>query len=271
MEPVLKVQGLRQNRDVAGHRGRPLGAPGAPLARSSVFAPLEQLGRTEAVARRLRDAISVGLLADGEPLPAEADMADRLGVATVTVREALGALRAEGLVETRRGRGGGSFVRHPVGVGITAQRERLRSLTLAEIRDVGDHYTAIAGTAARLAAERSSPDEVETLREGLDGVSSAGPGGLHRVERAFHLEVAAAAQSPRLTRSETLLQGEIGTLLWLAPDVDEASGRARAAHDAILDAIRDADAARARTLTEEHVGEAVERLAELRLAESDGP
>jgi DNA-binding FadR family transcriptional regulator len=249
---------------------RPLGAPGAPLARSTVFAPLDQLGRAEAVVRRLRDAITVGLLADGEPLPAEADLADLLGVATVTIREALVTLRSEGLVDTRRGRGGGSFVRHPVGVGLAAQRERLRSLTLAEIRDVGDHYTAIAGAAARLAAERSSPAEVEAVRDGLDGVSSAGPGGLHRVERAFHLEVAAATQSARLTRSEVLLQGEIGMLLWLAPDMDGAVGPARAAHGAILDAVRDADAARARALTEAHVQEAVERLAELRLAESDG-
>jgi GntR family transcriptional regulator, transcriptional repressor for pyruvate dehydrogenase complex len=271
MGPVLKIQALRQTRDVTDHRARPAGAPGAPLARSTVFAPLEALGRTEAVVRRLRDAITVGLLADGQQLPAEADMAGRLDVATVTVRDALAVLRGEGLVETRRGRGGGSFVRHPVGVGIAAQRERLRSLTLAEIRDVGDHYTAIAGTAARLAAERSSPGDVDDLREALEAVSPAGPGGLHRVERAFHLEVAAAAQSPRLTSSEVLLQGEIGILLWLAADADRALGRAGAAHGAILDAVRDADGARARALTEDHVGEAVERLAELRLAESDGP
>ncbi len=254
---------------MADHRGRPDGVTGAPLARSTVFAPLDQLGRTEAVARRLRDAITVGLLADGEPLPPETDLAERLGVATVTIREALVALRSEGLVETRRGRGGGSFVRHPVAVGLAAQRDRLRSLTLAEIRDVGDHYTAIAGSAARLAAERSSPEEVDVLREGLDVVSSAGPGGLHRVERAFHLEVAAAAQSARLTRSEVLLQGEIGTLLWLAEDADGALTLARAAHAVILDAVADADGARARTLTEDHVQSAVERLAELRLLESD--
>lgn len=251
------------------HRVRPTGATGAPLARSAVFAPLDQLGRTEAVVRRLRDAITVGLLADAEPLPAEADLAERLGVATVTIREALVALRSEGLVETRRGRGGGSFVRHPVAVGLAAQRERLRSVTLTEIRDVGDHYTAIAGTAARLAAERSSPEEVEVLREGLEAIPADGQGGLHRVERAFHLELAAAAQSARLTRTEVLLQGEIGTLLWLAQDADGALALARTAHEAILDAVARADGTRARTLTEEHVQEAVQRLAELRLSVSD--
>src|SRR5437016_4283084 len=82
-------------------------------ARSAVFAPLEQTGRAEAVTRRLVDAITLGLLSDAEQLPSESELAGRFGVSTVTVREALVALRQLGLVETRRGRGGGSFVRAP--------------------------------------------------------------------------------------------------------------------------------------------------------------
>src|SRR5262245_49335985 len=82
-------------------------------ARSAMFAPLDQTGRAEAVTARLVDAITLGLLVDAERLPSEAELATRLGVSTVTVREALVALRQRGLVETRRGRGGGSFVRAP--------------------------------------------------------------------------------------------------------------------------------------------------------------
>ena len=83
------------------------------VARSHVFASLGDLGRAEAVTARLTDAISMGLLADGEQLPSEAELAAQFGVATVTVREALVALRQQGLVATRRGRGGGSFVIAP--------------------------------------------------------------------------------------------------------------------------------------------------------------
>jgi DNA-binding GntR family transcriptional regulator len=110
---------------------------------------------------------------------------------------------------------------------------------------------------------------VEGLREDLTAISAEGPGGLHRIERAFHLEVAAAAQSARLTRTEVLLQGEVGTLLWLAEDANGALALARTAHEAILDAVARADGTQARALTEEHVQEAVERLAELRLLVSD--
>ena len=68
----------------------------------------------------------VRLLPDGSPLPAESDLADRLGVATTTVREALSTLRAEGLIRTRRGRRGGSFVCAPADGGRAALLERLR-------------------------------------------------------------------------------------------------------------------------------------------------
>src|SRR6185437_9323381 len=82
----------------------------APGARDAVFAQLADAGRAEQVARRLADAIVLGVLVPGERLPSEAELARRFGVALVTAREGLGILREAGLVETRRGRDGGSFV-----------------------------------------------------------------------------------------------------------------------------------------------------------------
>ena len=290
-------------------------------ARSHVFAPLGDLGRAEAVTARLTDAISMGLLADGEQLPSEAELAGQFGVATVTVREALVALRQQGLLATRRGRGGGSFVIAPGDGSPASWPQRLRQVSLSELRDIGDHYLAIAGAAARLAAERSSPEDVERLRlatedlriaegtavvDGLaaerrrgaevpaaEGSRSAGgvaagerrrsvaesaaegsrsAGGVAagelrragaakaRAERQFHLEMAAAAQSPRLTHQEIQLQGEQGGLLWLPP-----SANAHAEHRAITEAIAHQDGELARKLTEEHILEAVDRLVDMHL------
>ena len=79
-------------------------------ARAAVFAPIGGAGRAELVEQRLIDAIVLGHLSHGERLPSESQMAKQFGVATVTAREALESLRTKGLVETRRGRDGGSFV-----------------------------------------------------------------------------------------------------------------------------------------------------------------
>ena len=230
-------------------------------ARSHVFASLGDLGRAEAVTARLTDAISMGLLADGEQLPSEAELAGQFGVATVTVREALVALRQQGLVATRRGRGGGSFVITPVEGTPASWQQRLRAVSLSELRDIGDHYLAVAGAAARLAAERSSPEDVERLRLATEDLRKADGQAAARAERQFHLEVAAAAQSPRLTHQEIHLQGERGGLLWLPP-----SANAHAEHRAITEAVALQDGELARKLTEEHILEAVDRLVDMHLA-----
>jgi GntR family transcriptional repressor for pyruvate dehydrogenase complex len=233
-------------------------------ARSAMFAPLGQVGRAEAVATRLVDAITLGLLADAEQLPSESELAAQFGVATVTVREALVALRQQGLVETRRGRGGGSFVRAP-SPSTTSWHERLRAVSLSDLRDVGDHYLAVAGAAAKLAAERSSPEDVERLHLATEDLRAATGAEAARAERHFHLEIAAAAQSSRLTHQEVQLQSERGGLLWLPVGEDEIHNRAYAEHQAITAAIAEADGDLARKLTEDHILGALDRLAELHL------
>lgn len=241
------------------------GQRSAHRPRDAVFAPLEAAGRVELVSRRLSDAIALGLLGDGEQLPSEAELAASLGVATVTVREALSALRQQGLVETRRGRGGGSFVRAPDDPAAALLRARLEEMSPSVLRDLCDHYAAVAGAAARLAADRASEDEIERIRTGAAAMERAGdPGQRRRAEGLFHIEVVAAAQSARLTREEIRLQNEVGPLLWL-PSGDTAAGRAALAqHLEVTRLIADGDGSAARAATEAHVAAALGRVTALR-------
>jgi GntR family transcriptional repressor for pyruvate dehydrogenase complex len=222
---------------------------------AAVFAPLDAEKRADAVARRLGDSIVFGLLPDASPLPPEADLAERFGVATVTVREALSALRAEGLIRTRRGRGGGSFVCAPADGGRGALLDRLRRTGIGEWRDLADHYATVSGGCARLAAHRADDADVARLEELASRPMRRERAGVQRLEGQFHVDLAATAQSSRLTREEMALQGELGPLLWLAHlqcgSLDQASAR----HRAIAAAVRDGDAERARTEAEAHVGE----------------
>jgi GntR family transcriptional regulator, transcriptional repressor for pyruvate dehydrogenase complex len=229
-------------------------------ARSAVFAPLDQDSRAEIVARRLSDAIALGLLRDGAQLPSESDLAARFGVATVTVREALTTLRHRGLLETRRGRGGGSFVTAPKDPARSVLLARLAEVSALDLRDLGDHYAALGGSAARLAAERAGPEDLERLEEAmkdLDNATSARE--RRRAEGQFHVEVAAAAQSARLTREEIRLQTEVGPLLWLALDDVDAHASACAQHRAVARAIARGHRDKARSLAEEHILDTVAR------------
>lgn len=235
-------------------------------ARSTAFIRLRQEGRTDEVARRLVEAIELGLFAEGQQLPSESELALQLGVATVTLREALVVLRQRGLIETRRGRNGGSFVCAPVELPEALLLQRLKDISGPDLRDLGDEHMAISGTAARLAAQRSSPEQHARIAQHIDALHQAQTRqARHRADARFHIEVAAAAQSLRLTNAEMRLQSEVGELLWLDAIGGHDVSLAEQEHRAILQALINNDVVLAGALAEAHVVRGIKRLIGLRL------
>jgi GntR family transcriptional repressor for pyruvate dehydrogenase complex len=235
----------------------------------SLIAPLAVLGRAEEVALRVGQAIQLGLLSDGEQLPSEAEFAAQLGVSAMTLREALAMLRQQGLVETRRGRAGGTFVRRPTAPQPGLVRDRLRELSAGGLRDLIDEQSAVSGTAARLAASRASTVSVRRLLALADQLSLAStPGARIMADGRFHVELAIASKSPRLTALEVALQARLAELLWLPAEDDGEPDHVTAAaeHAAIAAAIEAEDGSRARLLAEEHTEANFRRLTALRLA-----
>ncbi|MEW2625372.1 GntR family transcriptional regulator [Streptomyces sp. NPDC048106] len=236
-------------------------------ARRAVFSPVDNRARVDTVVRRLGDAIELGLLADGEQLPGETELAGRLGVSTVTLREALMALRQRGLLITRRGRGGGSFVSLPELPAEDRLRTRLRGWSTEELRDLGDHWAALSGAAARLAARRTEPEDLRQLRctaEELRCAEDTPARG--RLYGRFHVELAAAAQSARLTREQVALQGEVGALLCLVLSDDRCREEVADRQRGVISAVQDGDDQTAGTLAERCVRESTARLVAVRLA-----
>ncbi len=82
-------------------------------ARTRLLAGRRSATPFEVTVERLAQSIRLGVLVDGERLPPERELAETFGVSRVTLREAIKALRDVGLVESRRGRGGGTFVVSP--------------------------------------------------------------------------------------------------------------------------------------------------------------
>lgn len=242
----------------------------APGRGANLLVPVAADYLAQTVSRQLADAINLGLFAVGEQLPAESTLAGQLGVSTVTLRDALATLRRQGLVETRRGRNGGSFVVGPAAAPADRLRNRLRELSVVELRDLSDEWTAVSGAAARFAAARASEAEIAHLRALADDL--AGATDVVQCVRAnsrFGIELALASQSERLTRAEVRLQAESGELLWTS--TDSPLDRADVAADLhrIADAVADEDEITARDLTEQRTRQNVRWLIGAHLELSD--
>lgn len=111
---------------------------------------------SHAIAADLRQLIARGKLKAGDPLAVESELVDRLGASKGVVREALRILELEGLVEVRRGLGGGPRVRHPSiseaahGMGVYLQLGDVPVLDAWTARD-----RIIGAAVERLAGDRS--------------------------------------------------------------------------------------------------------------------
>ncbi|MBS1694719.1 MAG: FadR family transcriptional regulator [Actinobacteria bacterium] len=224
------------------------------MSLSPLLAPEAPVGRADEIVQRITEAIHLGLLDDRERLPAEVDLAAQFGVAPMTVREALATLRDRELVETRRGRSGGSFVRRPAGPPIDTLTAALAAMSASDLRDLFDEHTAVAGQAARLAAERAAPYAVRRLFALTDQLGSASTlGDRIRADSRFHIQVAVASQSARLARRAANLQAEVAGLIWLpvGPEVDIAAYIEE--KHAIATAVASENGHEARRLAELHV------------------
>lgn len=223
----------------------------SPLDR--VYAPLRAPNASELIVRRIGEAIGSGLLVPGQQLPSEVELATMLAVAPMTLRQAIAILRETGLVETRRGKHGGTFVAANVVDALAARRRRIDQRSL---RELTDWRRAVSGEAGALAAERITPAALALLQQGAAEVEHDAPVGFAAFRLAdsrFHLAIAEAGGSDRLVAAETAIQAELGEVLAAIPAPVRALRASAGGHEPILAAIGDRDPAAARAATVRHV------------------
>ncbi len=150
---------------------------------------------TEEIVAQMLDLIGQGVLAPGQRLPPEREMAQSMGGSRPTLREALKRLEYVGILSTVQG--GGSYVRDVVGPTLCDPLSSLvhgsedATLELAEFR------TNIEAWAASMAARRARPEELTHLREILDNMESllANEKPHYHLDAEFHLCLAKAAHN----------------------------------------------------------------------------
>lgn len=165
----------------------------------ALLRPIDQpRGLTAELVTRLTADITSGKLAPGAKLPTEQEMITATGVSRTVIREAVAALRADGLVVTRQGVGAfvAETVRRPFRVDFD-ERSSLR-----EVLNVMELRTGIEIESAGLAAERASPAQVKKITERYAAIESAIQRGENAVDQdfAFHCEIADATGNPQFRR-----------------------------------------------------------------------
>jgi GntR family transcriptional regulator, transcriptional repressor for pyruvate dehydrogenase complex len=208
----------------------------------------------ESCVEQLATSIRLGVYQRGAMLPPERELAERLGVSRSTLREAMAALREAGLVETRRGRGGGTVVtvrpRTPSGRAAARIPERRR----AEWLDALEFRRVVEPGAAEIAA-RADLDDLQRarLQKAYAEVSSARRPAQHRqADSRFHLTVATLTGSPRMIEAVTSVQAVLNEMLLAIPVLDANIAHSDRQHAVVVRAILAANPERARRAMEEH-------------------
>ena len=206
----------------------------------------------ESTVEQLATAVRLGVFAYGEQLPPERELAERLGVSRMTLREAIAALRDSGLVTTRRGRGGGTVVVYRGPSQVSQTRSGVRHG--AALSDALDFRRVVEPGAAHLAAGRSlSADQRAWLTASAQEVCSAPDNGAYRVADArLHLAIATLSGSPMLIEAVTRAQGALQELLAAIPVLQRNISHSDAQHEAIVAAVLAGDDDGARAHMEEH-------------------
>ena len=186
---------------------------------------------------RLLQVIRLGFVGPGERLPAERDLAARLGVSRDTVREALSTLVEAGYVVSRRGRYGGTFVVDSL-PNPAAAHPTPELFTEEELRDISTLRRVLEVGAVREAASRElSSGERAALAAALDDCAAADLADFRRLDSRLHLVFAELSGSGSLVQLVADLRTRVNAALDCIPMLAPNLTHSQEQHESIARAI----------------------------------
>ena len=222
------------------------------------------LNRTQELVQRLAAEIRSGRLPPGSRLPTEQELSAETGVSRTVVREAVAALRADGLVTTRQGLG--AFVASDV------QRWPFRIdandlKSVSDVLQVIELRMSLEVEASSLAAERHDSEDLAKIEKALAAIDSEIESGGNAVDAdfQFHLAIFNAARNRYFPQLLQFLGHFIipRQMIHVGKESDDQRARylrrIQSEHVAIFDAIRARDPAAARKAARRHLSNALYR------------
>ncbi|MGJ6125042.1 GntR family transcriptional regulator [Mycolicibacterium sp. Y3] len=220
---------------------------------------LQSPSRVDEITDRLVTAIAIGEYLPGARLPSERDLAAALCVGRMTVRAALARLVERGLVETRRGRGGGSYVLLQWPESSTDSVGRTLTIRVGELSDRCDAICRLHGAVCRAAAESRSEGDIAMLRDRLAAYGDAESGlAAQQADSALHLAIMDVAHNAVLKQVLLELEASVSigapAHVWGEPEtMRQMEIRALREHEQLIDAIADGRGDDAEALARAHV------------------
>ena len=194
----------------------------------------------------MKETILDRRLGPGDRLPSERELAGEFGVSRASIREAIKALTALGLLETRTG--DGTYVRPNLGESILEPLSWAVLLAEGVGPDLAETREAIEPDIAGLAAERATAWEKKQLLKTLDAMREAvgNPPAFAQADLAFHLALAKAAHNQILLEMMNGLQRLLFGLITSHVIEIEDQKRCLRKHVDVYEAIIAGDTAKAR-------------------------
>lgn len=224
---------------------------------TQVLRPVRAGNGFEEALEQILQVVRLGLVPAGERLPAERELADLLGISRVTLREVLKVLQDQGLVESRRGRYGGTFVRRrdPATDGAGGEDELRRRLAGVDLEDALRFREVLETGAAELCAAQGLPKEQEDrLLDALAATQDAPLADYRRRDTLFHLTLAELSGSTTLAGQYAAVRATVNDLLDCIPLLVRNLEHSQQQHAALVAAVLDGDPEAARRAMREHCG-----------------
>jgi len=219
------------------------------------FRRVEQLRAHEYVAEQIRRQIALRLIRSGEALPPERELAKVFGVGRATVQHALRLLEADRLVETRRGRSGGTFVVGPADDGIVADHLLVKlHRDRGRVEEALVYRRVVEPAAAAEAATRRTEGELDVIREACRlAAEAATDADFIAHDTKFHLGVAEASRNRFFLEATEKLRLVLNEALVALPESPLWRERSTAEHTAVLCALEARDGEGTRKAMLSHV------------------
>jgi len=223
---------------------------------TDLLRPVKVPSVVSGVADRLMTAIAIGDYLPGERLPGERELSVILAVSRATLREAIARLQAAGIVEIRRGRTGGAYVRESWTEATPSAVRRTLEPRWAELEQLFDLYGLVEGMVAATAAQRRTEADLAVIERGLDACAAATTlRDEQRADRAFHAAVLAATHNPKIRALSQAVLTKVSLGFPVEPYGGDDRGiyaLALAEHQRLREAIAGGDAELARAVATGH-------------------